>query len=331
MIKCAVLALTALLLAGAQPAAMLRIYFIDVEGGQSTLVVTPRQSLLVDAGYGGNKGRDRDRILAAAKDAAVTQIDFLVVTHFHSDHVGGVPDLALHIPIRTFVDYDAPSGADATAATPFHQYTPVRARAAHLVAKAGTTLPLAGAEVDIVSAGGETIARPLRGAGQRNNACAAYERHADDPSENSRSVGIRVSFGRFRFLDLGDLNWNPLGRLVCPVNLIGRVDLFLVPHHTNDDSTLPAMLAALAPRVIVSDNGATKGGSPGALALIQRLPNTDAWQLHKSTNSGATNSDDSRLANVDEGRTGYWIKVTATEDGAFTVENQRTKTQRRYD
>src|SRR5688572_15322298 len=104
----AVLALAALQSAFAvfAPARTLDIYFIDVEGGQSTLVVTPAgQSLLVDAGFAGFENRDPLRILAAVRAAGLTQIDFLLITHFHWDHVGGVPELARRIPIGTFLDH----------------------------------------------------------------------------------------------------------------------------------------------------------------------------------------------------------------------------------
>src|SRR5437870_10026803 len=88
----------------AQPAATplkpLQIYFVDVEGGQATLFVTPAgQSLLIDTGWPGNNGRDADRIVAAAKLAGISKIDYLLVTHFHSDHVGGVPQLVARIQI----------------------------------------------------------------------------------------------------------------------------------------------------------------------------------------------------------------------------------------
>jgi hypothetical protein len=260
----------------------------------------------------------------------VTRLDYLLVTHFHGDHAGAVPEVAARLRIGAFVDYDRPRGGDESALVPFGAYAQVRARATHLVAKPGLRLTLGDAAIEIVSAGGITIAAPLAGAGGANAACRGYERHADDPSENARSVGFRLAYGAFRFLDLGDLNWNPLGRLTCPTDLVGRVDLFLVPHHTNVDSAVPAMLAAIRPRAIVSNNGPTKGGTPAALALVHAQPDADVWQLHKSNNAGAVNSDDALLANVDDGQTGYWIKATANADGSFSVANARTGSAREY-
>jgi len=309
----------------------LAIYFIDVEGGQATLIVAPSgQSLLVDAGYGDSGGRDPKRIVEAARDAGVTKIDYLLISHFHSDHIGGVPELARLLPIGTFVDYGEPSGADAYATAPFRAYEAVRAHGKHLVPKPGDHLPLASVDVQIVSAAGNLISKPFAGAGTPNIACASFVRRADDASENARSLGFRLTLGKFSFLDLGDLSWNPLGRLVCPTDLLGAVDLFLVPHHANDDAVVPAMLAALKPRAIVSNNGPTKGGTPAAFGLVHQLRDADVWQLHKSANAGSVNSDDALVANVDEGQSSYWIKVTAREDGSFSVTNARTKTSRSY-
>ncbi len=309
----------------------LAIYFIDVEGGQATLVVAPNgQSLLVDAGYGDLGGRDPKRIVDAAHDAGVTKIDYMLISHFHGDHVGGVPELAALLPIGTYVDYGQPSGADVNAMPPFRAYEAVRSRGKHLVPKPGDHVPLASVDVQVVSAAGELISKPFAGAGATNAACASFARRADDTSENARSLGFKLTFGKFSFLDLGDLSWNPLGRLVCPTDLLGPVDLFLVPHHSNDDAAVPAMLAALKPRAIVSNNGPTKGGTPAAFALVHGLPVTDVWQLHKSTNAGSVNSEDALLANVDDGQSSYWIKVTALEDGSFTVTNARTKATRSY-
>jgi len=213
---------------------------------------------------------------------------------------------------------------------PFRAYEPVRSRGKHVVPKPGDHVPLASVDVQIVSAAGELISKPFAGAGTTNAACASFVRQADDKSENARSLGFKLTFGKFSFLDLGDLSWNPLGRLVCPTDLLGPVGLFLVPHHTNDDAAVPAMLSALKPRAIVSNNGPTKGGTPAAFALVHHLPETDVWQLHKSTNAGSVNSEDALLANVDDGQSSYWIKVTALEDGSFTVTNSRTKATRSY-
>src|SRR5580765_5555100 len=217
------LAVVAVLLASAWPPTRgLEFYFLDVEGGQSTLVVTPeRQSLLIDTGYPGRNGRDPDRIMAAVHDAHIDRIDYLLITHFHEDHDGGAAELARRIPIGTFVDTGSPVETSADVVAAFTAYEQARGKGRHLVPKAGDRLPLRGVDVDIVSADGRTLTSGLTGAGQPNPACAAYTpRIADDTAENPRSLGVRLRYGAFRFVDLGDLVWNKQGDLVCPNNLV---------------------------------------------------------------------------------------------------------------
>ena len=323
-------ALTAGVVVSAAARDTLDIYFIDVEGGQSTLVATPAgESLLIDTGYAGFGDRDATRVMDAVHDAGLTRIDTLLITHFHGDHDGGAPALARRIPIRTFVDYGSPRETAETTVAPYQAYAAARGRGVQVQPKPGDRLPFSGVTVDVVSAGGALLSKPLEGAGQPNPACASFAARADDPSENARSLGVRVTFGAFRFLDLGDLNWNPLGRLACPTNLIGPVDLYLVPHHTNSDSNVPAFLAAVHPRVVVSNNGAAKGGAADALASLHGL-GVDVWQLHASRAEGAQNSDPALIANDDDGATSHWIKVRAGADGRFTVTNHRTGATKAY-
>jgi len=317
----------------------LDIYFIDVEGGQSTLVVTPAgESLLIDAGFPADgtfqsragdpsKARDAGRIAAVARLASVTKIDDLLVTHFHADHDGGVAELAQLMPIRTFIDHgdvapDAEETVPGTLAV-FAEYASARARARHVVVKPGDRLPLDGVDAIVVSSAGATIATPLTGAGAANTACAASARAPEEPRENPRAVGVRLEFGRFRFLDLGDLTGRPLFDLVCPRDLVGPVDVYLVAHHGGADASDPATLAAFRPRVAIVNNGPTKGGAPETLASLRRAPDLDVWQLHRSELTGADNAPDDRLANLDD-RTAWWIKVSASDDGSFRVQNGRT-------
>ena len=206
----------------------LDIYFIDVEGGQSTLIVTPAgQSLLVDTGFAGFENRDPLRILAAVREAGLKQIDFLLVTHFHWDHDGGVPELARRVPIRTFVDHgDLERTPEARAGSAwevtldrYNSYRAVRGNNPHLEPKPGDRLPLQGVDVTFVSSAGATIGEPLPGAGRRTPGCTPTAPTADDPFENPRSTGFVMRFGRFRFLDLGDLSGAPLFSLLCPKSL----------------------------------------------------------------------------------------------------------------
>src|SRR5262245_31494144 len=91
----------------------LDIFYIDVEGGAATLIVTPAgESILVDAGWPGFEGRDAKRIEKALKAAGVTAIDHLIVTHYHTDHYGGVPELAKLVTINRFYDHGPASSQD---------------------------------------------------------------------------------------------------------------------------------------------------------------------------------------------------------------------------
>jgi competence protein ComEC len=311
-------------------AGTLDIYFIDVEGGQSTLLVTPAgESLLIDTGYAGFDGRDPDRIAAAARAAGVAQIDYLLITHFHGDHAGGVPEVAKRLPIRTFVDHDAIVPTDSNSAPVFEAYAKVRASGRHVVARPGDRLPLKGVDVRVVSSGGETITTPMSGSAERNAACEPSPREPGEAVENPRSTGIVLQFGQFRFVDLGDLSGRPLYALFCPSNLLGRASVYLVPHHGGSDVVSPATFA-VKPRVAIMNNGERKGGSAESFAALRRVPGLlDVWQLHKSRAEGAQNYADANVANLDE-TTGHWIKVSAAETGSFAVTNGRTGETRRY-
>ena len=323
--------------AAARQRTTLDIYFIDVEGGQSTLIATPAgQSMLIDAGYAGFANRDPERIVAAAKDAGVTSLDYLVITHFHGDHAGGVPEVVKHLPVKTFVDYGAPLEKTPFSVAPFDAYTPVRGRGTGVHPTPGDRLPLTGVDVDVLSAGGALATKPLAGAagaGQANPACANLGKLDDPQSENPRSLGIRVKFGAFTFLDLGDLPGKKLAALACPVNLIGHVDLYLVPHHGNKDTAIPAVIDALSPKVAILNNGKLKGGDADAFTTLRGGKSiADTWQLHKTSHSDATNFADELIANFDDGPadTGAWIKVSAETSGRFTVTNNRNKLTRTY-
>jgi beta-lactamase superfamily II metal-dependent hydrolase len=337
--------LAVLAVAGAGAAGRpLEVFFIDVEGGQSTLVVTPEgESLLIDAGYGPRgprepnqdvvRGatRDPDRVMAAVREAGLTRIDYLLVTHFHNDHVGGIPELARRIPIGTFIDYGDSLGTDRMAVGGFRNYGPVREGKPHIVARPGDRLPLKGVRANVVSAGGELLSKPLKGGGDTNTACARAEDHPEDGTENYRSVGVMIELGDFRFLDLGDLSGNTLTRIVCPRNLLGRASVYLVAHHGDYDSNVPVLYAGVRPRVAVMNNSATKGGSPDAFRTLHAQPDLeDLWQLHAARDPKARNAHEAFIANVDEGVDGHWLRLTAYEDGSFRMVNGRTGALKEY-
>lgn len=311
----------------------LRIYLIDVEGGQSTLFVAPSgESVLVDTGSPGD--RDASRILAAAKDAGVKQIDHLLITHFHSDHVGGVPDLAAKIPIRNFydhgetVEHDAANGQKV-----WDAYEKVAKGASHTVVTPGFKLPVKGLDWTIVTAGGKMIDHPLPDAGQSNPYCSDFKKQDVDTSENAQSDGSIIQFGKLRIADLGDLTWNKEGELVCPANRVGRVDIFIVSHHGLAISNSPTLVHALHPRVAIMDNGAKKGGTVEAWTSVHNSPGLeDLWQLHFSEVGGTEhNAVADLIANPSADRdSAFYIKVTAHPDGHFEVTNQRNGFTKKY-
>ena len=158
----------------------LEIYFVDVEGGQATLFVTPEgQSLLIDAGWSGFDGRDADRIAAAAKKAGLSKIDFVMITHFHRDHVGGVPQLAAKIPIGAFIDHGPnreSNDRDTEAAWQAYQKVLADKKIKRITVKVGDVLPVRELHAEIVSADGALLAKPLSGADTQNPACATAEK-----------------------------------------------------------------------------------------------------------------------------------------------------------
>ncbi|MBV9769271.1 MAG: MBL fold metallo-hydrolase, partial [Bryobacterales bacterium] len=207
----------------------LEIFFIDVEGGQSTLIVSPSgQSMLIDTGWRGFEGRDADRIVQAAKAAKIKHIDYLAITHYHRDHVGGAPQLADRIKILNFLDHGPNAEDSKVTKEDYSDYVKVIQRGEHRVLKPGDTVPIKGLTVNVLTAAGAHIETPLAGAGQPNPYCATTPKRETDPTENAQSLGVLITYDKFRFLDLGDLTWNKELELMCPNNLIGTVDVLLV-------------------------------------------------------------------------------------------------------
>jgi competence protein ComEC len=312
----------------------LTVYFVDVEGGQATLFVSPSgESMLVDTGWAGFESRDAKRIATVAKLAGVKQIDYLVVTHFHSDHVGGVTQLLEQLPVKTFVDH-GPNVETTPDAEKFNEaYKKAVATGKHLVLKPGDRIPVKGLEITVVSAAGEVLGKAMAGAGGANPGCASIQPKADDKSENARSLGSLIAYGKFRMVDLGDLTWNKENLLACPENKLGTVDVYLTTHHGLDQSGSPALVQALHPRVAIMNNGAKKGGSPAAWQVVHKSPGIqDIWQVHFAVDGGAENNTNGELvANpADQTDAGNWLKLSALPDGTFTVTNGRTGFSKTY-
>ena len=314
----------------------LDIYFIDTEGGQATLLVTPSgQTMLIDSGFADADaavGRDASRIADAAKLANAKRIDVFMPTHFHGDHVGGVEQLAARMPIALFVD-DGPAVQESA---PLKQrvgeyseiYAAEFAKGKHLVVKAGDKIPVKGLDISVVAANG----KPTAATGTANPSCEGIAMRPAGNPEDTESLGVVIQFGRFRFANFGDMPWNKEVELLCPANKVGRIDVYQTPGHGREPS--PAVYA-LAPRIAVADNGARKGAGPAALKGFRSVPGLeDFWLLHFNVPGGADgNPAGEFIANLDEpgsGDLGAYLKLSAMEDGSFTMFNSRTKATKKY-
>ncbi len=314
----------------------LRIFFVDVEGGQATLFVTPDQhALLIDAGWPGNDGRDADRIVAVAKKAGIEKIDDVLITHFHDDHVGGLPQLVARIPVGTVIDHgDNRESTDAPTVQVWQAYQQLLAtkKFKRLTVKPGDSLPIQGIETTVISSDGAVIDHALPGAGQENTSCKNAEQFPADQTENRRSLGTLITFGKLRILDLGDLTRDKEMELVCPINKLGAIDIYVVSHHGWYQSNSPAFLNAITPRVAIMDNGAKKGGTPSAWDIIEKSPRLEnLWQLHFSEEGGAAHNVAAEfIANPEGPDAGNYLELTAWPDGSFEVFNSRTQKTKRY-
>ena len=319
------------------------IYWVDVEGGAATLLVSPTgESLLVDTGYPTDDDRDAKRIAAAAAEAGLSRIDHLVITHYHRDHVGGLEALAELIPIEQCLDHGTTTEASN------QQWLDAYLRVCEdkrVVVAAGEKIAFGPVEIDVVASDGRLIDLPVNGGGP-NPLCATAERREQASPENQRSVGALFTYGRFTFLDLGDLNWAKEVELACPVNRVGEVTLYQTSRHAAwDDAGAPAHLYAIRPQVIVVNNGPRKG--PGrhltgfsevTTAHYDRMTQSPGiegiWQGHRSLLDPDPdhNAAEEMIANLEETEAcqGHWLRASVRQDGTFTVTNGRNGFSRTY-
>jgi beta-lactamase superfamily II metal-dependent hydrolase len=327
----------ALLATSLTAAKNLEVYVIDVEGGKAVLLISPTgQSMLIDAGWpaSNNRPASTDRIVEAARAAGLKRIDNLLITHFDIDHIGDVPDLVSKIPVGHIFDHGDLQTSNAQAMQRFASYEAVRDKVGHTALKAGDSVPIEGVEVRVLSADGKLITKPVGGAGARNALCDRYgqaDALASD-AEDDRSIGLMITLGRFRMLDLADLEAHLSHDLVCPNNLIGPVSVYNANVHGQFKGIAPELVGAVQAPVIIQANGARKGADAQTWPVLEGAAGLkDIWQLHYSLNAGnGANPPEDFIANL-EGADGFkWIQISVEKSGAFTVTNTRNGFSKRY-
>ena len=304
----------------------LDIYWVDVEGGAATLIVTPAgESVLVDAGNPGR--RDPDRIVKVVTETAgLRQIDHLIVTHYHGDHYGGAITLAELLPIKNLHDNGKFEGMPDN---PGKAYFELKCDKRHVISP-GDTIPLAqpkhasAEKLSLTCLGArKEFIEPPAAAADNAEICSAGREKNRDGSDNANSVVLLLQFGDWRFFDGGDLTWNQEARLVCPKNLVGTVDVYQVTHHGLDASNNPLVLSSLQPRVAIMNNGKTKGCMPEVFQNLRATGSIEAiYQLHKNTrpDGETSNTADELIANREPSGTGKIIKLSVAPDAkTYTV------------
>lgn len=323
-------------LASCAAAQDLRIYVIDVEGGGSTLVISPSgQSILIDSGSAG--ARDPERVAAAMKAAGLAKIDYLFTTHYDGDHVGGAPGANQVAHFDHFFDHgevDMKWEQNKGIEQRYKDYlTAVNGR--RTIVNPGDVLPLRGVRAQVVASHGDVIAKAINDGGQPNPYCKDAEVKAPNMTENSQSAGLLFTFHKFTFFDVGDLTWDKEMALACPVNKVGKVSVMLATHHGffADMSGAPALLWAMAPQVVIANNGPKKGMQPSAYDKIMKVNGVALWQSHLALASDAAhNTSQDMIANLDPSTEckGNWIRVDVRPNGSYTVTNGRNGFSKHY-
>jgi beta-lactamase superfamily II metal-dependent hydrolase len=283
----------------------LDVYFVDTEGGAATLVVTPAgESILIDCGNPGS--RDAERIhQTATKTAGLKAIDHFIVTHWHTDHYGGIARLVKLMPVRKFYNRGIPESLEEDPGN-----FPVLIRAYRTAAggkwttlKAGDEIKLARApdspEVKLQCICGNEEVLPDRPAAPMNPIAKEHKAQPVDTSENAKSLGFILTFGKWRFLDLGDLTWNIEYKLISPTDKIGPVDVYQVTHHGLEISNNPVLIKTVQPRVAIFNNGPRKGGHPMVTGTLRRIPGIEGiYQMHRNLMAtDAENTEPDKIAN----------------------------------
>jgi beta-lactamase superfamily II metal-dependent hydrolase len=333
------LLITALLVAcaashGAQK--NLEIYWIDAEGGAATLIVTPSgESLLVDTANRTPDDRDAKRIFAATQAAGLKKIDYLLTTHYHGDHMGAMAALVKLIPIGMYMDHGPSVELNRPNIAAAYKAYEEQVAGKRRILKPGDRIPLKGVDVEVLISAGAAITKPLKGAGAKNPACADFKEHTGEPDpDNDQSVGILLRYGKFDFIDMGNLTWNYEQKLVCPTNLIGKVDLYQTTHHGLDRSNSPQFVFAIQPTVAVMNNGPRKGGPASVFETLHKSPGLqDIWQGHLALSTAKdVQTGDQMIANTEPTAEckGNMLKASVDSKGRYTITNLRNGFNKTY-
>lgn len=313
----------------------LDIHIIDTEGGKAVIIRSPEgETLLIDGGYPTSDNRDTSRIVDMATSLGIKQFDYVVATHYDTDHSANIASVDARIPCKVFIDHGDPlvTQNPRMRQSNYDPYVKAIGDRKRISVKPGDTIPLKGVKITVVAAGGEAISSALPGAGQPNALCEGAVRSTrTDTDDNAGSVGLLFEFGKFRMLDLADLLQAVEWKLVCPNNLIGTVDLFMVSHHGYNYSNSKVLVHALHAKAAIMNNGGSKGASPDVLDIVKTAPGlVDLWQMHYSKSAGDKNVAEDFIANPKDPCEGKTIRVSAQKDGIFTITNLRNNFAKTY-
>lgn len=304
----------------------LDIYFVDVQGGAATLVVTPeRETILIDSGWPDRFHRSGEAIAKVLEEIGSDRIDHLVTTHWHLDHWGGVEDLAKRVKIERYWDRGLPEdgepGLEFNDGPKDDDPQAIAYRAAskgkRSILRPGDSLPLRGDVSAVVLAASGKVASPPKDAPENPLCASAPAAHPEDRSDNAQSIVLKLRAGTFDFLVCGDLTWNIEKKLVCPHDLIGKIDLYQVTHHGLAISNHPTLLQTIEPLVTVMTNGPRKGGEAEAVHRLRTIPSVQAsYQLHRNAQTGDDDNTDPALIVNDNPEGGRYLHVSVSPDGS---------------
>jgi beta-lactamase superfamily II metal-dependent hydrolase len=328
----------------------LKIIAVDAEGGAATLFITPQgHSLLIDTGFPAGRGgggapgapapaspppTTAQKIAAAVKAAGLTKVDYVVSSHYHVDHIGGLEEFSKLVPVGTFIDHGVirevpppgvtPTPPQVAMAELYPHYLATIAGHKHMVVKPGQVLRIDGLKITVTNADAEVSKRAL-GPVNAPAYCGGPTKLDDDGGdENRRSVGMLMEYGKSRILILSDTTWDVEYRMVCPKNTIPPVDLLFATHHASGYSSNPNFLAAAAPRVVVVGNGSRKGADPKVMERLNALPSLEGlWQVHFSTNAGVPNAPEDQIANPAGDDKFLPLEVSVDKARGITMINPR--------